>query len=86
MEDSDKMKDWPNPKRLYCCGARRVNVEFEATELARGASKYTHSRTRVTELDRSSGVQLDSHPIGFGRGMAEPVIAYRAQSSRQHVA
>src|SRR5512140_1828203 len=31
-------------------------------------------------------MQLDSHPIGFGGGMAEPVIPERAQSSGQDMA
>ena len=40
----------------------------------------------VAELDRSSGVQLDAHAVGFGGGMAEAVIADGAQSGGQDMA
>ena len=56
------------------------------TSRATGISLAGQERNRVTELDRSSRVQLDSHPIGFGGGMAKAVIADRAQSGGQDMA
>jgi hypothetical protein len=37
----------------------------------------------VTELDRSSGVKLDTHSIGFGGGVTETEVADRAQAPGQ---
>src|SRR6267154_1639210 len=62
------------------------DLAANGTERSGASWGWTWQRLGGAEVQNSSRVELDSHPIGFGGGMVEAVIADRAQSGGQHVA